>query len=217
LSAFPEFAVGDREFLAEEADLFAEALALLKRSAKSRAGAVIVAAVSGWEAWHNLAVAAESLDLLTELGLRIEELPADAGRRRNGGEADGDPGLLEGLERLADACLSIPRSLDGCRPDCVGSLIAHGSLSGEVAKIGQLRRIVAALIVELLETGENPRKRVLIALEQLDEACSAAALSRLVSSSCAWWIGRNVVSVRNFSQLRQAFGCGHVWISGSPQ
>ena len=39
LSAFPEFAVGDRELLAEETDLFAEALIVLERSAKSRAGA----------------------------------------------------------------------------------------------------------------------------------------------------------------------------------
>src|SRR5207253_6638195 len=93
-----------------------------------------------------------------------------------GGEADCDPGLLEGLERLADACLSIPRSLDGCRPDCVGSLIAHGSLSARSRRSG-LRRVVAALIVvELLETGENPREGVLIALEQLDETCLSVVL-----------------------------------------
>src|SRR5439155_11066023 len=46
----------------------------------------------------------------------------------------------------------------------------------EVAKIG-LRRVVAALIVvELLETGENPREGVLIALEQLDETCLSVVL-----------------------------------------
>ena len=128
--------VGDRELLAQQAELLAEALIVLERSAKSRADPVIAAAGSGWEARHSLPVAAQSLDLLTQLGLGVEELPADASRGRNGREADGDPGLLEGPEGLASTCLGIPRSRNRGRPDCVTSLIAHGSRSARSRRSG---------------------------------------------------------------------------------
>jgi hypothetical protein len=59
--------------------------------------------------------------------------------------------------------------------------------------------------------------RLLISMTRSWPAAVARPISSRVRSSCCARTGRKRASVRNASQERQAFGCGHWSCSGSPQ